>query len=73
MTSQPTKLTVAIHKLLNISRSKGDQKMKFRQLIIECKMTNIFLEKSYKKYGGETIHISFSKKIESEHIPGSIV
>ena len=38
----------------NISRSKGNQTMKFGQLI-ECNMRNIFLEKSYTKYGGETI------------------
>ena len=31
--------------LPNISRSKGNQTMKFGQLI-ECKMRNIFLEKS---------------------------
>ena len=39
---------VAIH---IISRSKGNQTMKFRQLI-ECNMRNVFLEKSYTKYGG---------------------
>ena len=35
-------------------------------------MRNIFLEKSYPKYGGETIPRSFSKKIKIEHISGSI-
>ena len=39
-----------IHMLPNISRSKGNQSMKFGQLI-EYNMRNIFLEKSYKKYG----------------------
>ena len=34
-------------------RSKGNQAMKIGQLI-ECKMTNIFLEKSYTKCDGET-------------------
>ena len=33
MTSQPQKQTVAIHILPNISRSKGNQAMKFDQLI----------------------------------------
>ena len=35
--------------------------MKFGQLI-EYNMKNIFLEKSYTKYGGETVHRPFSKK-----------
>ena len=33
MTSQPGKQTIAIHLLLNISRSKGNQTIKFGQLI----------------------------------------
>ena len=37
--------------------------MEFGQLI-EYYMRNIFLEKSYTKYGGETIHRPFSKKSE---------
>ena len=49
MTSQSGKQTIAIHILPNISRSKGNQTMKFGQLI-EHKMRNIFLEKSYTKY-----------------------
>ena len=52
MTSQPGKQTIAIHILPNISRSKGNQTMKFGQLI-EYNMRNIFLEKSYTKYGGK--------------------
>ena len=52
--------TIAIHILLNISRSKGIQTMKFGQLI-EYNMKNIFLEKSYTKCGGETIPRPFSK------------
>ena len=43
MTSQPGKQTSAIRILLNISRSKGNQTMKFDQLI-EYNMRNIFLE-----------------------------
>ena len=45
MTSQPEKQTIAIHILLNISRRKGNQTMKFGQLT-EYNMRNIFLEKS---------------------------
>ena len=41
------------HILPNISRSKGNQTMKFSQLI-ECNIINNFLEKSYTKWGGET-------------------
>ena len=40
--------------LTNISRSKGNQKMKFGQLI-EHNMRNNFLEKPYTKCGRETI------------------
>ena len=61
MTSQPWKQTVAIHILLNISRSKGNQTKKFGQLT-EYKTRNIFLEKSDIKYSGETFPRPFSKK-----------
>ena len=44
----------------NISRSKGNQAMKFGQLIEYNR--SIFLEKSYIKYGGETIPRPFSQK-----------
>ena len=37
--------------------------MKFSQLI-ECKMRNIFFEKSYTKYGGETSSRPFSEKLK---------
>ena len=47
--------------LTNISRSKGNQAMKFGQLI-EYNMRNIFLEKSHTKCDGETIPRPFSKK-----------
>ena len=46
MTSQLDKQIIAIHILLNISRSKGNQTMKFGQLT-EYNMRNIFLEKSF--------------------------
>ena len=61
MTSQAEKQTITIHILPNISRSKGNQTMKFGQLI-EYNMRKIFLEKPYKKCGGETIPRLFSKK-----------
>ena len=41
------------HILPNISRKKGNQTIKFSQLI-ECNIINNFLEKSYTKWGGET-------------------
>ena len=56
-------LTIVIHILLNISRSKGTQTMKFGQLI-EYNMRNIFLEKSFTKCGGDTSPRPFSKKLE---------
>ena len=45
---------------MHIARSKGNPAMRFGQLI-EHNMRNIFLEKSYTKYGGETILRPFSK------------
>ena len=61
MTSQPGKQTIAIHILPNISKSKGNQTIKFGQLM-EYNMTNTFLEKSYTKCGEETVPRSFSIK-----------
>ena len=61
MMSQPDHQTIILHILPNISRSKGNQTMKFGQLI-ECNMRNIFLEKSYTKCGGETSPRLFSEK-----------
>ena len=60
MTSQPGKQTISIHILSNISRSKGNQTMKFGQLINHN--MNIFLEKSYTKCGEKTIPRPFSIK-----------
>ena len=48
MTSQPGLQTIAIHILSNISQSKGNQTMKFGQLI-EYNKINIFLKKLYRK------------------------
>ena len=61
MTSQPAYQTFPIYIFPSISRSKGNQAMKFGQLI-EYNMRNIFLEKSYTKYGREFIPRPFSKK-----------
>ena len=63
MTSQPGKQTNAILTLPSISRIKGNQTMKFGQLI-EYDMRNTFLEQSYAKCGGETIDRPFSKKLK---------
>ena len=46
-----------------MSRSKGNQTMKFGQLI-EYNIRNIFLEKSYTKCGGETSPRPFSEKLK---------
>ena len=48
----------------NISRSKGNETMKFGELIV-YKMRNIFLEKSYTICDGETTCRPFSKKSKS--------
>ena len=61
MTPQPCLQTFAIHIWINISRRKGDQQIKFGQLI-DYTMKNTFLEKSYIKCGGDTIPRTFSKK-----------
>ena len=44
-------LSIIIDILSNILRSKGNQNMKFGQLI-EYNMRKIFFEKSYTKYSG---------------------
>ena len=50
-----------MHMMSYILRSKGNQIMKFGQLI-EYYMRNLFLEKSFTKCGGETIPRPLSKK-----------
>ena len=50
-----------MHILPNNSRSKGNQKMAFGQLL-ENNMKNIFLENSYTRCGGENITGPFSEK-----------
>ena len=52
MTSQPGLQTIAIYILPNYSQSKHNQTMKFGQLIEYNR--NIFLQKSYRKWGRET-------------------
>ena len=61
MTSQHGKQTILTPILLHISRSKGNQTMKFGQLT-EYNLENIFLEKSCTKSGGETNPRPLSKK-----------
>ena len=63
MTSQPGQQTIAIHILPNISRTKGNQAMKFGQLI-EYNMRNIFIGRSYTKCAGETFPRPSSKKLK---------
>ena len=58
--------------LPNISRSKGNQTIKFDELI-EYKIRKTFLEKRYTKCVGETSLRSFSKKSKIGHITGSTV
>ena len=53
VTSRPCSQTITIHILPNISLSKGNQIIKFGQLI-ECNKINIFLQKSCRKWGRET-------------------
>ena len=69
MTSQPGLQTIAIHILPNISQSKGNQTMKFGQLI-EYNKINIFLQKLCGKWGRETssrpLYISWKSQIWGE-------
>ena len=50
-----------MHIYSNISKSRGNQALKFDQLI-EYNVRNIFTEKSYTTCGGEIIPRPFSKK-----------
>ena len=56
-------LTIVIHILPSISRSKDHQTVKFGQLI-DYNMRNIFLEKSYTKCGGETSPRTYFEKLK---------
>ena len=59
MTSQPGLQTVVIHILPNISQSKGNQTMKFSQLI-EYNKRNMLLQKLWRKWAKETSSIPLS-------------
>ena len=72
MASQTGQEIITMHILPNILRSKGNQIMKFGQLI-EYNMTSIFLEKSYKQCDGETIFGTFYKKIKIECTSGRLL
>ena len=61
MTSQTGLQIITIHIFPIISRSKGNQTMKFGPLI-EHNMRNIFLEKSYAKCVGKASPRLFYKK-----------
>ena len=61
MASQSGLQTIAIHILLNISQSKGNQRMKFGQLI-EYSKINIFLQNLCRKWGKQTSSKPFLKK-----------
>ena len=63
MTSQPEKQAIAMSILVNITSSKGNETIKFGQLI-EYNLSNICLKNSYEKCGGENISRPFSKKIK---------
>ena len=52
-----------IHILSDVWRSKGNQTMKFGQLI-GCNLSKNFLEKPYPKCGGEIIPRPFSEKLK---------
>ena len=54
MTSQPSLQTIAIQILPKISQSKGNQTMKFGNLI-ECNKGNIFLQKLCGKEAGRLV------------------
>ena len=63
MTSQPGQQAIVIHILPNTSKIKGNQTMKYGQLI-ECNTRNIFLEKSYTERRKETSPRPFSEKLK---------
>ena len=66
MVSQPVQQTITIHILPNVSRIKGNETMKFAQ-VIEYSKKNVFLQKSCKKRGRETSSrrlFAFLKKLD---------
>ena len=75
MTSQPGWQTIAIHIFPLYSHigpiPREVKTIKFGQLI-EYNLKNIFLEKLYREYGGETTPRPFSQKLKTDHISGSV-
>ena len=71
MTWQPGNQKITVHILPNISRNKGNQKLKFGESI-EYNMKNIILEKSCIEYGEKTSPTLFYKK-SKQHISTSKV
>ena len=69
MTSHTGKQIVTRYTFHHISKSKGNQTMKFGGLI-EYSLRKIFLENSFTKYRGEASPKLFSEKIKVEQIPG---
>ena len=65
MTSQSGQQIITIYTLPSISRCKGNQTIKFDQLI-EYKMRNIFLEKSNTKCCGEATTRPFYKSLDQQ-------
>ena len=63
MTSQPGQQTFAVHILTNILRSKGNNTIKFGQLI-EDNIRNIFIQKSYTKCDEESSPRPFPEKLK---------
>ena len=63
MMSQPDWQTIVIHILPSVLRNKGNQTLRFGQLI-EYNMRNIFLEKSYTKCGRKTSPRPFTGKFK---------
>ena len=70
--SQSVQQTVTMHILPCISRSKVNQTMRFVQ-VIEYKMRNILLKKSFTKCVGEASPRPFYEKMKIERISGSAV
>ena len=62
MTSQPGWEAIAIHILNSTSKNRGNQAIKFGELI---GYNTFLLQTSYKKFGGEIIIRSSSEKSKS--------
>ena len=69
MMSQPGKQAIVIHILPNISRSEGNQNLKFGQLKEYC-IRRIFFLKSHTQNVVEKLFPDHFLKIKIEHISG---